>query len=342
MNALRQAENSKEFEVQIFKRLNDKKKEQFLILLGETHFQDEKTSKIGLEVIKHFKTIGIEGMHASTSDGAKISELEVWGSLIYDFERLKQEASKNRSIPGTIKQVSAIDSEQFKNNSEENKYLRSIMDGFNRNPQYPENLLPHGIKLNQLGEKAYKAFHSLGLPDDFELSAESFRSVVQRIRETVYKDKIEIFSIEDVVSSELLSAADATEKACNALKVCCGLTAWSLLRLSMGLINSSASSGLDTCIYAATLASIPLMTLYLKRTFDPILPRCIALNAEPFDMRPLTETRDPIMADRISHNMNIRSDLDDFLVIVGKAHIKEVKELLLEKYGFQDVSYREP
>lgn len=60
-SALKRAHDSEQYRARLFSKMVGGK-HKLLVLLGETHVKNKEAAALGKEVVKHFKTIGVEGV----------------------------------------------------------------------------------------------------------------------------------------------------------------------------------------------------------------------------------------------------------------------------------------
>jgi hypothetical protein len=301
--------------------------QKLVVLMGETHIKSPASAAVGREVLDHFEQVGIEGADVDKNWGGKLSNKVI--SPLFDrmgfkdrpqfwFLRLasKVMGRSGRTEGSTIDQAYAA------------VFRREVFEELSRYSHDDLASLVRTLEQIPVSERG-KAFKSDGVS---VVSIEELLSIVRSVppgaplpvpqgpRETIWLEEGHVPDLWENLSSIETQVTVGALMAYYATPPFLPQPASALCTL-----GSLAFSMYQVCGLALGAK------FQASRWYQRLFPLSVGL----------LRARNRTMVGNIAATIESRSDVDQFLVIVGRAHLPEMKHLLLQK-GYQPLELPSP
>jgi hypothetical protein len=324
---------------------------QTVIILGERHQKTKKESEIGKEFFKFFQVIGFENIQLpqlkdfntlAHLDGGFVAKYG-WATtkkylpkITYRKEVLDHESTMEDLILGYESLIAKLDKGTQWG-------IRVIQNYGKTRGQSP--ILPKTIPI--VGMPNYQSFFvwavdepikgflkSLGYTNEDIIDEKEIHKLVKKASAKVFTDVYQVVDLEAHApptreTIQLLSSMKNSKRA--ALAACASLA------VTYGFYHCCTGSigPYDGYLIAAAMANICAAIAYAKQILNPVLPSRLAIEVDPFNIDPLIDSRDPVLAQGIMNTFELRRELNNHLAIVGDFHRQGVVNELIYRHGFR-------
>lgn len=280
----------------------------FVVLLGEVHVKNKKNAELGRNVAKQFDYIGVEGHDSSRLIGGRFF------GRIHSIARKLMRKFSARTEGSTIDEIAKMQSlDQAKR-----KFAKS-MESLSAKER-------ERVKSNLQVKIGGRPFTSEEM-EDFWKDVESFMGNPSKSgSKTEASQSQTVFDLEEGHKPDFIEQA-----------------AVMFLPVLLGVYMVSwITAFLPDSPVVREIRSItvpPIIFLVVYSLFGDLLKRRFQDSRWYRVLFPdgLVIGRNKTMAANISKNLEARPEMDKMLVVVGKAHVPGMKELLINQHGFKEI-----
>lgn len=347
--SLENASNSLNYLINILQReINGKL--QTVILIGESHKKTKQASDQGKEIIRSFDVIGIETVFASEHEKELAFALKYSGEdkpvrvgvpikgIPQNFiDKLASEL-KNANHGDSISDAFAYSNSLFKEASQSEVFFFYLLQSYEKNLHDLGKAIDKPYLVKDMRPHLKEYLNSLHFADDFIIDTNSVHEVLHKVRKKLMKGRLDLFLIEKNHPSNFKEIVQ------NSLNIKRGMH---IARAGIaGLILTAAISSFSgynfstTCFGGMCAMVTSTAVLYINGKLNKVVPEGLAVRhtnwAEKFQSE-----RDIFMAQGIIDGLQIRPDLEYLPIIMGMAHNKGVKDILMHQHSFREISLKD-